>query len=143
MPTFRDNLHLGEKDALIDSDSIADGSIQTRHIADGAVTEAKLDPALLALIKEKELVFVRLWDGSAPPMNNGTYAFIPNTNTLLQRVNNEWIAVEKSDRKLYLDCQHRQFYVWNGTEMVRFPSLKTINGTSLYGGWRRRHTHHD
>lgn len=51
MPTFRDNLHLGSKDPLIDADSIADRSITNNKLAcdsvgscqiqDGAVTQEK------------------------------------------------------------------------------------------------------
>ena len=51
MPTFRDNLHLGTKDPLIDADSIADRSITNDKLAcdsvgscqiqDGAVTQEK------------------------------------------------------------------------------------------------------
>ena len=42
MPTFRTNLHLGEKDPLVDNDSIADAAITTDKIADDAVTNSKL-----------------------------------------------------------------------------------------------------
>lgn len=42
MPTYRANVHLGDKDPLVESDDISNGSITTPKIADGAVTEKKL-----------------------------------------------------------------------------------------------------
>ena len=42
MPTFKDNLHLGGKDPLVQTDDFASRSITTEKIDDGAVTEEKL-----------------------------------------------------------------------------------------------------
>lgn len=44
MPTFREDLHLGHKVALVETDDISNGAVTTDKIADGAVTLAKLAP---------------------------------------------------------------------------------------------------
>lgn len=43
MPTFQEELHLGRKTPLIETDDLADGLITTDKIADGAVTTDKLE----------------------------------------------------------------------------------------------------
>lgn len=46
MPTYKEDLHLGHKVTLWETDDIADGAITTEKIADNAVTEEKLSEQL-------------------------------------------------------------------------------------------------
>ena len=73
MPTFRDNLHLGDKDPVIDSDSIADGSITTDKIADDAVTNAKLacDSVGSCQIQDGAVSLEKLTEGVRDAINSG------------------------------------------------------------------------
>jgi len=51
MPTFRDDLHLGHKVPLVESDDILKGAVTTDKISDGAVTDTKIADATITLDK--------------------------------------------------------------------------------------------
>lgn len=146
MPTFRDNLHLGTKDPLIDSDSLADGlittdkladgAVTTPKIADGAVTEDKLAEAVRKLLHFRELRFLRIWKTALPAIaEEGTYAMAPSGNVVYYN-GNRWLGEQFYKDLLYIDCVNERIMRWDGTRLVElttFPQLKTINGNTIIG----------
>lgn len=146
MPTFRDNLHLGTKDPLIDSDSLADGlittdkladgAVTTPKIADGAVTEDKLAEPVRKLLHFRELRFLRIWKTALPAIaEEGTYAMAPSGNVVYYK-GNRWLGEQFYKDLLYIDCVNERIMRWDGTRLVElttFPQLKTINGNTIIG----------
>lgn len=50
MPTYRDDLHLGHKVPLVETDDLGNGAITTEKIADEAITPEKLSPSVVPTV---------------------------------------------------------------------------------------------
>lgn len=129
MPTFRDNLHLGEKDPLIDADSIADGSITTDKLADDAVTNAKLacDSVGSCQIQEGAVGLEHLTEGARNAMGGTDERVAP----LIERVD----AISTKLNGLETDY-HRDI---NDAD-VRFGEIEEsmVKSVSVNGGTKVR-----
>lgn len=129
MPTFRNNLHLGEKDPLIDADSIADKSITTDKLADDAVTNAKLacDSVGSCQIQEGAVGLEHLTEGARNAMGGTDERVAP----LIERVD----AISTKLNGLETDY-HRDI---NDAD-VRFGEIEEsmVKSVSVNGGTKVR-----
>lgn len=76
MPTFREDLHLGHKVALWETDDIRDKAVTTEKIDDGAVTTAKIGDGEVHSedIADNAVITQKIGDGEVKTRNIGTGA---------------------------------------------------------------------
>lgn len=115
MSTYKEHLHLGDKDVLVETDDLASGAVTTPKLADGSVTAEKMESSLYERLNDHRTTTDKVTDALgrtqtqinqqlADAINNWIFAegTPPAAKTLQAATGDEYMVVNTAEGLRYL-----------------------------------------
>lgn len=115
MSTYKEHLHLGDKDVLVETDDLASGAVTTPKLADGSVTAEKMESSLYERLNDHRTTTDKVTDALGrtqtqinqqltDAINNWIFAegTPPAAKTLQAATGDEYMVVNTAEGLRYL-----------------------------------------